>query len=67
MDLMSCTPGVEQNSPHLTPGVMNDEFYVATIISQVSAIWNPAAAAIPSIAHRVIIGNFLRVSSVLVH
>ena len=64
---MSCTPGVEQKRPHFTPGVLNWEFYVATIISQVRAIWKPAAAAIPSIAQRVTIGSLLRVSKVLVH
>ena len=46
---------------------MKDEFYVATIMSQVSAIWKPAAAAIPSIAQSVIIGNLLSVRRVLVH
>ena len=64
---MSWTPGVEQNSPHLTPGVLKLEFYVAIIRSHVKAIWNPAAAATPLIAQRVIIGSFLRAKSALVH
>jgi len=63
----SWTPGVEQNNPHFTPGVLKLEFYVAIIISQVKAIWNPAAAATPLIAQRLIIGNFLIANKVLVH
>ena len=47
IDRMSCTPGVEQNRPHLTPGVENDDLSEHISISQVRAIWNPAAAATP--------------------
>jgi hypothetical protein len=56
---MSCTPGVEQNRPHFTPGQLNDDFYVATIKSHDKANWKPPAAAIPLIPHNVTIGSLL--------
>lgn len=67
MERTSCTPGVEQKSPHLTPGVLKLDFSVATMRSQVRAIWKPAAAATPLIAHKVIKGSLLRRSNVFVH
>ncbi len=65
--LTNWTPGVEQNSPHLTPGVLKVDFYVATSRSQVRAICSPPAAAIPLIAHRVISGILFKKRRVLVH
>ena len=62
MALISYTAGVEQNSPHLMPGVEKDDFYVAIIISQAKASWKPAAAAIPLIEHRVGTFEFLILS-----
>lgn len=35
------------------PGQLNEEFFVANIISQPIESWNPAAAATPLIAHKV--------------
>lgn len=67
MERISWTPGVEQNKPHLTPGVLKVDFFVAKIKSHVNAIWNPAAAATPSIAHRVMIGKFFKRKRVSVH
>ena len=67
IDRMSCTPGVEQNNPHLTPGVLNNECWVAINKSHVKAICSPAAAAIPSTAHRVMMGSDFSLSRVLVH
>lgn len=37
IDRVSSTAGVEQNSPHFTPGVENDDFYVAITRSQAKA------------------------------
>jgi len=67
IDLISWTPGVEQKSPHLTPGVLKVEFSVAMIISQVRANWKPAAAATPLIELRVIKGSFFKNKRVLVN
>lgn len=41
------TPGVEQNSPTLMPGVAKVDFSVATAISQLATNWQPAAVATP--------------------
>lgn len=59
IDLISSTAGVEQNNPHLTPGVEKKDFYVATTRSQANANWNPAAAAIPLTTHSVGMDKFL--------
>lgn len=67
MERISCTPGVEQKRPHLTPGVLKVDFSEAMIISQVIANWKPPAAATPSIAQRVTIGSRFKKRRVFVH
>lgn len=41
------TPGVEQKSPTLIPGVAKVDFSVATAMSQLATSWHPAAVATP--------------------
>ena len=67
MERMSCTPGVEQKRPHLTPGVLKVDFSEAMIRSQVIANWKPPAAETPSIAQRVTIGSLFRNRRVFVN
>ena len=59
MALINYTAGVEQNRPHLIPGVEKDDFSEAIKRSHAKASWNPAAAAIPFTAHRVGTDEFL--------
>ncbi len=59
MFLINSTPGVEQNKPHLIPGQLKLEFWVAIKISHPIASWNPAAAAMPLTAQTVGIDNDL--------
>ncbi len=67
MERTNCTPGVEQKSPHLMPGVLKEDLVVASNRSQVRASCRPAAAAIPSTAQRVIRGRCISLSRVAVH
>jgi len=48
--LASGIPGVEQNTPKLAPGVLNDDVFVAKAMSQLATSWQPAAAATPLMA-----------------
>ena len=67
IERISCTPGVEQKRPHLTPGVLKVDFSEARIMSQVMANWKPPAATTPSVAQRVTIGSLLRKSKACVN
>ena len=66
-DLSSWTRGVEGNSPLFMPGIPKEADFVATIMSHVRASCRPAAVAMLLTAQRVIRGNLLSLSIVLVH
>lgn len=67
MFLINYTPGVEQKTPHLIPGQLKEEFFVAKIKSQPIESWKPAAAAIPFTAHIVGIEIDLSLNNKLAH
>ena len=56
---MRAIPGVVQNTPHLTPGVENDDFVVAITRSDEATSWSPAAATSPLTTDTTGKGNFL--------